>query len=116
MVTMLVSSLYMEMVLMTRRPANRSAPTSSATMTSPTMTSATMTQPAHESAAGVVAPQTTKPRGAPDESAMFRTADGTTLHVTETGPADAAATLVLVHGWTQDNRTWDPVRDELQQR
>jgi len=47
---------------------------------------------------------------------MFRTADGTTLHVTETGPADAAATLVLVHGWTQDNRTWDPVRDELQQR
>ncbi|PXY32458.1 alpha/beta fold hydrolase [Prauserella muralis] len=39
----------------------------------------------------------------------FVTGDGTSLHVEQTGPADAAATLVLVHGWTQDHRTWDRV-------
>jgi pimeloyl-ACP methyl ester carboxylesterase len=46
-----------------------------------------------------------QPRG--DE--RFVTADGTTLYVTETGPRDAPVTLVLVHGWTQDHRTWDRV-------
>ncbi|MDT8909383.1 alpha/beta hydrolase [Amycolatopsis sp. PS_44_ISF1] len=29
------------------------------------------------------------------------------------GPADAAVTLVLVHGWTQDHRTWDGVVSAL---
>lgn len=37
------------------------------------------------------------------------TTDGTALHVTEAGPADSPVTLVLVHGWTQDHRTWDRV-------
>ncbi|WP_020668010.1 alpha/beta fold hydrolase [Amycolatopsis nigrescens] len=36
----------------------------------------------------------------------FVTADGTALHFTAEGPADAPVTLVLVHGWTQDHRTW----------
>lgn len=44
-----------------------------------------------------------------DAERVFVTADGTSLHVEVTGPADAAATLVLVHGWTQDHRTWDRV-------
>ena len=43
----------------------------------------------------------------------FVTADGTELHIEESGAAKAAATLVLVHGWTQDCRTWDPVQTEL---
>lgn len=36
-------------------------------------------------------------------------ADGTVLAVEEDGPADADITVVLVHGWTQDRRTWDRV-------
>ncbi|MBK1788946.1 alpha/beta fold hydrolase [Prauserella cavernicola] len=43
----------------------------------------------------------------------FVTGDGTRLHAELTGPADSAVTLVLVHGWTQDLRTWDRVVDEL---
>ncbi|NIH85375.1 alpha/beta fold hydrolase [Amycolatopsis granulosa] len=39
----------------------------------------------------------------------FTTSDGTALHVELSGPRDAAATLVLVHAWTQDHREWDPV-------
>jgi pimeloyl-ACP methyl ester carboxylesterase len=39
----------------------------------------------------------------------FVTSDCTALHVNATGPADAPVTLVLVHGWTQDHRSWDPV-------
>lgn len=44
------------------------------------------------------------------------TSDGTVLQLAESGPSDAAATLVLVHGWTQDRRTWDAVRAELIQQ
>ncbi|WP_233520426.1 alpha/beta fold hydrolase [Prauserella sp. PE36] len=43
----------------------------------------------------------------------FVTSDGTRLHVELSGPSDSAVTLVLVHGWTQDLRTWDRVVDEL---
>lgn len=40
---------------------------------------------------------------------MFATADGTRLHVSEYGRADAPLTVVLAHGWTLDERTWGPV-------
>ncbi|MDT7803670.1 MAG: hypothetical protein QOI78_7103 [Actinomycetota bacterium] len=43
----------------------------------------------------------------------FVTSDGAALHVAESGPADSAVTLVLVHGWTQDHRTWDFVLPHL---
>ncbi len=33
-------------------------------------------------------------------------ADGVTLQVEMSGPADAAITVVLLHGWCQDRRTW----------
>ncbi len=39
----------------------------------------------------------------------FITSDGTSLAVEHGGPAEAAVTVVLVHGWTQDRRTWDRV-------
>ncbi len=45
------------------------------------------------------------PRG-PDR---FVTSDGTALHVRTSGPADAALTVMFVHGWTQDNTCWDPI-------
>jgi pimeloyl-ACP methyl ester carboxylesterase len=37
----------------------------------------------------------------------FMTSDGCALHVEHSGPEDSAVTLILVHGWTQDHRTWD---------
>ncbi|MPY83306.1 MAG: alpha/beta fold hydrolase [Actinophytocola sp.] len=37
----------------------------------------------------------------------FVTSDGTALHVTDSGPADAAATVLFVHGWTQDHTCWN---------
>jgi pimeloyl-ACP methyl ester carboxylesterase len=43
----------------------------------------------------------------------FVTSDGTALHVEMSGPADSDLTLVLVHGWTQDHRTWDGVVGRL---
>ncbi|MEU5265735.1 alpha/beta hydrolase [Amycolatopsis sp. NPDC021455] len=43
----------------------------------------------------------------------FVASDGATLHVSLRGPADSAVTLVLVHGWTQDHRTWDFVLPHL---
>jgi pimeloyl-ACP methyl ester carboxylesterase len=46
----------------------------------------------------------------------FALSDGTVLTVLDTGPADAAATAVLVHGWTQDHTSWDDVADELRAR
>lgn len=49
----------------------------------------------------------------PAREHRFVTADGTALHFTLTGPRDAAVTLVLVHGWTQDHHTWDRVVAEL---
>lgn len=41
------------------------------------------------------------------------TSDGTALHAEVGGTPDAPVTVVLVHGWTQDHRTWDRVVDEL---
>jgi pimeloyl-ACP methyl ester carboxylesterase len=38
-----------------------------------------------------------------------RSADGTALHAERFGPADAAATLVLAHGWTEAIPFWGPV-------
>ncbi|BAL86521.1 hypothetical protein AMIS_13010 [Actinoplanes missouriensis 431] len=37
-------------------------------------------------------------------------ADGVRLHVSVSGPADAAVTVVLLHGWCLDRRTW---RDQV---
>ncbi len=45
----------------------------------------------------------------PSREHRFVTRDGTALHVETSGPADSELTLVLVHGWTQDHRTWDGV-------
>lgn len=39
----------------------------------------------------------------------FHASDGTTLFVTESGPADADLTLVLVHAWVQDHTEWEPI-------
>ncbi|MFI6027677.1 alpha/beta fold hydrolase [Amycolatopsis magusensis] len=41
------------------------------------------------------------------------TADGTKLHLELSGPDDAAVTVVLVHGWTQDLTCWEPVVQRL---
>lgn len=43
----------------------------------------------------------------------FVTSDGTALHVVEHGAADAPVTVLLVHGWTLDHRSWLPVADRL---
>ncbi|MEU5693729.1 alpha/beta hydrolase [Actinosynnema sp. NPDC020468] len=43
----------------------------------------------------------------------FATADGTALHVVDTGPRSAAVTTVLVHGWTLDHTSWDRVAPDL---
>ncbi|UJW33215.1 alpha/beta fold hydrolase [Saccharothrix sp. AJ9571] len=43
----------------------------------------------------------------------FVTADGTKLHLELSGPDDAAVTVVLVHGWTQDLTCWEPVVQRL---
>ncbi|MFC7660023.1 alpha/beta fold hydrolase [Pseudonocardia benzenivorans] len=40
-------------------------------------------------------------------------ADGTPLHIEESGPADADVTVVMAHGWTLDSRTWEPVARRL---
>ncbi|WP_235022730.1 alpha/beta fold hydrolase [Amycolatopsis alkalitolerans] len=39
----------------------------------------------------------------------FLTADGTALHVDESGPAGARLTVALVHAWTQDHTEWAPI-------
>ncbi|GAB3721490.1 alpha/beta hydrolase [Amycolatopsis oliviviridis] len=49
----------------------------------------------------------------PSREHRFVTGDGTALHVEMSGPADSELTLVLVHGWTQDHRTWDGVTSRL---
>lgn len=48
----------------------------------------------------------------------FRTPDGVSLRVADSGPGStdggrADPTLLLVHGWSQDLRTWDRVVDDL---
>lgn len=40
-------------------------------------------------------------------------ADGVPLHVELDGPPDAPVTVVLVHGWSLDRRTWMPVARSL---
>src|SRR5699024_8536013 len=52
----------------------------------------------------------------PEAERTVRTSDGAALRVAESGPTDGAVTLVLIHGWTQDDRTWDPVCSELAAR
>src|SRR3954463_9373934 len=42
----------------------------------------------------------------------FTTSDGTRLRVADSGDGPGP-TLVLVHGWSQDLRTWDRVVDDL---
>jgi pimeloyl-ACP methyl ester carboxylesterase len=49
----------------------------------------------------------------PSVGHRFVASDGAALHVSLPGPADSAVTLVLVHGWTQDHRTWDFVLPHL---
>ncbi|GAA3540966.1 alpha/beta hydrolase [Amycolatopsis ultiminotia] len=49
----------------------------------------------------------------PATAHRFVTGDGCALHFELSGPADAEVTLVLVHGWTQDLRTWDGVVSRL---
>jgi pimeloyl-ACP methyl ester carboxylesterase len=45
-----------------------------------------------------------------------RTPDGAELHATVDGPDDAAATLVLAHGWTLAQAAWDDVAALLRPR
>lgn len=40
------------------------------------------------------------------EAISVATADGVRLHVEQHGPADAPVTVLLLHGWTLDGRTW----------
>ncbi|MFI5491804.1 alpha/beta fold hydrolase [Actinoplanes sp. NPDC051859] len=40
------------------------------------------------------------------ERSEFTLADGVRLHVETSGPADAAVTVVFLHGWCLDRRTW----------
>ncbi|GAB3482092.1 alpha/beta fold hydrolase [Amycolatopsis cihanbeyliensis] len=49
----------------------------------------------------------------PAQAHRFVTSDGTALHVESAGDDKAPLTLVLVHGWTQDHRTWDAVAGGL---
>jgi pimeloyl-ACP methyl ester carboxylesterase len=49
--------------------------------------------------------------GPPDPMSSVRTvsaADGVPLHVELDEPGDAPVSVVLVHGWTLDRRTWGP--------
>jgi len=41
------------------------------------------------------------------------TTDGARLHATVSGSPDAAVTLVLAHGWTLSQASWDDVADDL---
>ncbi|MET7748738.1 alpha/beta hydrolase [Micromonospora sp. NPDC005367] len=40
------------------------------------------------------------------EQSQVRLADGVRLHVEASGPADAEVTMILLHGWTLDARSW----------
>ena len=48
----------------------------------------------------------------PDRSKL-QVADGVRLHVETSGPADAGVTVVLLHGWCLDRRTWHHQIDTL---
>lgn len=43
----------------------------------------------------------------------FTTRDGTRLALYRQGPREASPTVVLVHGWVLDARTWEPVASSL---
>ncbi|RZQ62635.1 alpha/beta fold hydrolase [Amycolatopsis suaedae] len=51
-------------------------------------------------------------RGVRRRHSVFTVADGTRLTVVESG--SGPATVVLVHGWTQDHTCWDPVVRRLE--
>lgn len=46
-------------------------------------------------------------------STSFTTPDGTRLALYRQGPREASPTVVLVHGWVLDARTWEPVAGSL---
>jgi pimeloyl-ACP methyl ester carboxylesterase len=43
----------------------------------------------------------------------FVTADGTALHVVDSGTRDSDVTVVLLHAWTLDHTSWDRVAADL---
>ena len=49
------------------------------------------------------------------ERSELTLADGVRLHVETSGPADAPVTVVLLHGWCLDRRTWHHQREALEQ-
>ncbi|WP_329012926.1 alpha/beta hydrolase [Micromonospora rifamycinica] len=51
----------------------------------------------------------------PDQREL-RLPDGVRLHVEVSGPADAEATVILLHGWTLDGRAWHRQRADLLDR
>lgn len=51
--------------------------------------------------------------GAAVGMSTYRLADGTVVAVQDSGPRDAAVTVVLVHGWSQDHTSWDDVVELL---
>lgn len=61
----------------------------------------------------VDAPTLSGRAGPADHLSTLALSDGTVLAVHEQGPPDAATTVVLVHGWTQDHTSWADVLDEL---
>ncbi|MDG4789050.1 alpha/beta hydrolase [Micromonospora sp. WMMD1102] len=50
------------------------------------------------------------------DPASVRLTDGVRLHVDVSGPETAPLTVVLLHGWTLDGRTWHRQVDALRQR
>ncbi|SDZ40224.1 Pimeloyl-ACP methyl ester carboxylesterase [Micromonospora pattaloongensis] len=48
----------------------------------------------------------------PDQTTV-RLPDGVRLHVRASGPTDAPVTLIMLHGWTLDGRTWRRQIDAL---
>ncbi|MGH3673099.1 MAG: alpha/beta fold hydrolase [Pseudonocardiaceae bacterium] len=47
------------------------------------------------------------------DGSSFTTPDGTRLVLYRQGPREAAPTVVFVHGWVLDARTWEPVANSL---
>ena len=46
----------------------------------------------------------------------LRLPDGVRLHVTVTGPVDAEVTVVMLHGWTLDGRSWHRQVADMRER
>ena len=68
--------------------------------------------------AGVTAgtPGGRKPDGSGVDDMELRLPDGVRLHVTVTGPVDAEVTVVMLHGWTLDGRSWHRQVADLRER